>query len=461
MSFKSYYVLLVASIAALSGILFGYDTGVISGAILFITEQFHCSSALNGFIVSSVLLGACAGSLISGRVTDHVGRKRMLIFDAVLFIIGTLITAFATTITVLVIGRIVVGVAIGIASFTAPLYISEIAPKQYRGALVSLNQLAIATGIFISYLVNYHFSHDGAWRWMFGVGIIPAILLLIGMFFLPYSPRWMASKGEREKAFSILHKLRCCPTIAEAELNEIHQSLNNENTSWRDLFRPTIRKTLLIGIGLSVMQQVTGINTILYYAPTIFKMSGFHAASSAIFASIAIGIVFLVFTLVSVSLIDKLGRKPLLYFGISFMAIATLVMIASFHLNTEFFGTKILLLTGILVYVMAFAVSLGPIAWLMIAEVFPTQVRGFGASIATFFNWGSNWLVAMTFLSLIDWIGKSNTFLIYFIACLLSLMFVKFFVPETKGCSLEQIETNLMSGKRLRELGGEKRVFRH
>src|SRR3990167_4955126 len=259
MSFKSYNVLLVASIAALSGILFGYDTGVISGAILFITEQFHCSSALNGFIVSSVLLGACAGSLISGRVTDHVGRKRMLIFDAVLFIIGTLITAFATTITVLVIGRIVVGVAIGIASFTAPLYISEIAPKQYRGALVSLNQLAIATGIFISYLVNYHFYHDGAWRWMFGVGIIPAILLLIGMFFLPYSPRWMASKGEREKAFSILHKLRCCPTIAEAELNEIHQSLNNENTSWRDLFRPTIRKTLFVGIAFSIMQQVTGI----------------------------------------------------------------------------------------------------------------------------------------------------------------------------------------------------------
>lgn len=450
---KSYYVFFIALIAALSGILFGYDTGVISGAILFITKQFHLSSASNGFVVSSVLLGACAGALISGRMTDLIGRKIMLILDSILFIAGTLTTALASTITVLVVGRIIVGVAIGIASFTAPLYISEIAPKQYRGALVSLNQLAIATGIFISYLIDYHFSRLGEWRWMFAVGIIPAIILLIGMFFLPFSPRWMASKGKKEKALFILNKLRRCAVTADAELQEINRSVKNENTSWRHLFRPKIRNTLLVGIGLSVIQQVTGINTILYYAPTIFQLSGFHEASSAIFASIAIGIVFLLFTIVSVSLIDKLGRKPLLYFGITFMAIALLVTMRAFHLNPALLSTKLILLSGILVYVMAFAVSLGTIAWLMIAEVFPMRVRGFGASIATFFNWGSNWFVAITFLSLIDQLGKSNTFFIYFVACLLSLIFVYYFVPETKGCSLEKIELNLMAGNKLRELG--------
>lgn len=450
---NSYYVILVAFIAALSGILFGYDTGVISGAILFIAKQFHLSAALNGFVVSSVLLGACAGAIISGRATDFFGRKIMLMFDAALFIIGTLITAFASTITILIIGRIIVGTAIGIASFTAPLYISEISPKQFRGALVSLNQLAIATGVFISYLVDYHFSKSGEWRWMFATGIFPAFFLLIGMFFLPFSPRWMMQKGKKEKAFFILNTLRRCAVIAEMELQEIDQSLMHEKQSWHYLFHPRIRNTLIIGIAFSLMQQLTGINTILYYAPTIFQLSGFYAASSAIFASIGIGIIFLLFTIVSVLLIDKIGRKPLLYCGIILMALALLAMMLAFHLNTALLSTKLILLIGMFIYVMAFAISLGPIAWLMIAEIFPMQVRGLGASIATFFNWSANWLVSITFLSLIDCFGKSDTFSFYFIACLLSLVFVYYYAPETKGCSLEKIEANVLAGNKLRELG--------
>lgn len=450
---RNTYVFLVAFIAALSGILFGFDTGVISGAILFITREFHLSAALNGFVVCSVLIGACAGSLISGRIVDHVGRKKMLIVDALLFIAGSIITAMSSTIVMLVTGRIIVGLAIGVASFTAPLYISEIAPKQFRGALVSLNQLCIAAGIFISYLVDYHFAYHAQWRWMFGMGIIPAACLLVGMFFLPFSPRWMASIGENEKALFILNKLRKDSSIAKNELEEIKISLENESNSWKELFLPNIRNTLWIGIGLSLMQQITGINTILYYAPTIFQMSGFHAASSAIFASIAVGIVFLVFTVLSVLLIDKVGRKPLLYVGIILMALSLLSMMFAFHLNAALLSTKIILLCGILIYVMAFAISLGPIAWLMIAEVFPTRVRGLGASIATFFNWASNGLVAVTFLTLIHSAGKSDTFFIYFVACILSLVFVYYFIPETKGCSLEKIESNLFAGKKLRELG--------
>ena len=453
MSPKSFYVFLVAFVAAFSGILFGYDTGVISGAILFISQEFHLSSALNGFVVSSVLMGACVGALLSGRMTDHVGRKMMLIFDALLFMIGSLMTSLAATIAFLVAGRIVVGIAIGIASFTAPLYISEIAPKEHRGALVSLNQLAIAAGIFISYWVDYHFAQTQAWRWMFGIGIIPAAFLFVGMCFLPFSPRWMALKGKKEKALRILNKLRRCAIIAEKELDEIHFSLQNDNTSWRDLFKPNIRKTLFVGIVLALIQQVTGINTILYYAPTIFQTSGFSGASSAIYASIDIGVVFLVFTIASVLLIDRVGRKPLLYIGLVLMSVGLLAMMCAFKLNVTLPSTKIILMGGMLVYVMAFAISLGPIVWLMISEVFPTQLRGFGASLATFFNWASNGLVAISFLSFIDWFGKSGTFFIYFIACLLSIAFVALFVPETKHCSLEKIEENLLAGKKLRHLG--------
>ncbi len=451
--FKNYYVLCVALIAALSGLLFGYDTGVISGAILFLTEQFHLSSAMNGFVVSSVLLGACMGALFSGRLTDYFGRKRMLIVDAVLFIAGTLLTTTAHTISALIIGRVGVGIAIGIASFTAPLYISEIAPKKWRGALVSLNQLFIAMGIFISYLVDYHFSRSAEWRWMFGVGIVPAVFLMIGLFFLPYSPRWIAKKGYHQKALLILNQLRSNTFDAQMELIEIAESLDHKKNSWRALFNTTTRKTLVIGIGLAVIQQITGINTILYYAPTIFQKSGFHAASSAIFTSIGIGAVFFIFTVVGLFFIDKIGRKPLLYAGIILMAIALLMMAIAFHLKAALFTTKILLVSGALLYVMAFAFSLGPISWLMIAEIFPTHVRGWGASIATFFNWASNGVVAFSFLSCVDALGKSNTFLLYVISCVLSLVFIYYCVPETKHCSLEQLERNLMIGKSMRELG--------
>lgn len=450
---KNYYVFIITIISALSGILFGYDTGVISGAILFLTKQFHLSSVMNGIVVSSVLVGACVGALCSGRLTDHLGRKKMLIMDAALFIVGTLITAHANTISILIAGRIAVGIAIGIASFTAPLYISEIAPKEYRGALVSLNQLAIAAGIFISYLVDYYFSHQADWRWMFAVGVIPAFILMIGMFFLPYSPRWMAQKGNYGEAFRILNKLRLNPTLAEIELREIIDSTRDKKNSWRALFHQRIRKTVIIGVGLALIQQLTGINTILYYAPTIFQTSGFTAASSAILASIGIGVVFLVFTVVGLMCVDKIGRKPLLYAGVSLMGVALLIMSIAFQLNSALFTTKIVLLCGTLLYVMAFAFSLGPICWLMIAEIFPTHVRGFGASIATFFNWASNGLVAVSFVSCVEYIGKSNTFLIFCISCVLSLIFIYYCVPETKRCSLEQLEWNLMNGKGMRQLG--------
>lgn len=450
---QSSHVILIAAVAALSGLLFGYDTGVISGAILFINNAFHLTAAMNSFVVSSVLMGACSGALISGKLTDFFGRKIMLIADAILFIIGTLIAACANDIEILVVGRVIVGIAIGIASFTAPLYISEIAPKELRGALVSMNQLAVATGIFISYLVDYYFSHQAAWRWMFGVGVVPAIILLTGLFFLPYSPRWLIKKGKSQQALFILNQIRLNTISADSEYAEIQNSIQHKKSTWRELFSLKIRKTVVIGVGLAFIQQFTGINTILYYAPTIFQRFGFHEASTAILASVSIGVVFLIFTAVGLLLMDKVGRKPLLYVGVTIMALALLLMMIAFHLNPIFLETKIWLLSGTLLYVMAFAISLGPIPWLMIAEIFPTHLRGLGASFSTFFNWGSNWLVAVTFLSCVNVLGKVNTFGIYFVACIVSLLFIFYCVPETKKCSLEELECNVISGKSMRELG--------
>lgn len=452
-----YYFIIVAAIAAVAGLLFGFDTGVISGAILFISEKFHLSAQMNGLVVSSVLIGALMGAIISGRITDIFGRKNLLIVDALIFIIGTLISALAWDVTSLIIGRIIVGVAIGIASYSAPLYISEMAPKKYRGALVSLNQLAIAIGILASYIVDYIFSHWGAWRVMLAVGVVPAVFLFIGMLFLPYSPRWMVLKGRKAGAFNILKRLRNCEVMAQEELDQIEANLlSSQKGSWKMLFSPKIRIALLIGVGLAVMQQVTGINTLLYYAPTIFKMAGFSGASGAILATTGIGVVFVLCTCISMAFLDMWGRRPLLYLGLVLMSVSLGALALVFHYSADYSMTlRLLTLVSMLVYVSGFAISLGPIMWLLITEIFPLNVRAFGASVCTCMNWAANWVVAFTFLSLVQFCGLSSTFLIYLVFSLLSLAFIYYLVPETKGCSLEHIEANLYVGRRPRDWGAQ------
>lgn len=449
---KHFYVI-VALIAAMSGVLFGYDTGVISGAILFIKDEFHLSATMNGLVVSAVLFGALLGAIISGRLTDRFGRKRLLILDAVIFILGTFGSCLAFNITSLVISRVVVGVAIGIASYIAPLYISEIAPAKHRGALVSLNQLAITIGILISYLVDAYFAESHAWRWMLGLGIAPAIGLFIGMWFLPYSPRWLMSRGKEAEALQALFKINGENAQIREQLEVIKASLLQQRGDWRMLFSKAIRPTLLIAGGLALLQQVTGINTIIYYAPTIFQMSGFSSASSAISATTIIGVAFVLFTLIALPLVDSWGRRFLLFTGLVAMSVSLGLLSWSFHLGSHNTALKWLTLISMLVFIAGFAISLGPIMWLMIAEIFPLKVRGLGASLATCINWGSNWLVAITFLSLINSLGISRTFGIYFIISLISILFIYFLVPETKGCSLEDIEANLYAGKSPRYLG--------
>ena len=454
-STNNYYFIIISMVAALAGILFGFDTGVISGAILYINQVFHLTPATNGMVVSAVLLGALLGSAFSGWLTDHYGRKTILMFVAGIFVVGTIITAVTPNVDLLVVGRIIVGVAIGIASYTAPLYISEIAPPKHRGALVSLNQLAIAIGILVSYVVDYVFAQmgTGQWRLMLGFGVIPAILLLFGMCFLPRSPRWLVAKGHHSKALAILRRIRGGNRNVDHEVSAIRATISQDKARWSLLFSKRVRPVVIIGAGLAILQQVTGINTILYYAPTIFSMAGHQTHSEAILTTMGIGGIFVLFTIVALPLIDVIGRRKLLIAGLIGMGAGLLLMAWGFkfpHPNTL---EQHMIIAGVLIYIACFAFSLGPVMWLMIAEIYPLKVRGIGASFATCINWLSNGVVAFTFLSIVDKLGMSHTFMTYFMMCIVSIFFVYFLVPETKGVSLERIEANLLEEKKWRCLG--------
>ncbi len=446
----------IALVAAFAGVLFGYDTGVISGAILFIQKQFHLSTEMNGVVVGMVLVGAFFGALISGHLSDTIGRKRLLVADTIIFIGGTLLTGFAHNIMTLIIGRLIVGVAIGISSYSAPLYIAEIAPPKNRGALVSLNQLSIALGLMISYGVDYHFAFTQDWRGMFLVGIIPAAGLFIAMCLLPYSPRWMVLHGRDDRARAVLQLVRGNSDVAEQEFQEIKGSLNYQRARWQSLFQVKVVPVLIVGVGLALIQQVTGINTILYYAPTIFDMAGFANAQNSILVTTLIGLIFVIFSAVAIPLIDRCGRRFLLLFGVTVMAVSLLILGWLFMPSVTLTpALQKLSVAVILVYIAAFAISLGPVMWLMIAEIFPIHVRGLGASVCTAVNWGSNWLVAITFLSLVHWLSQGGAFITYGVISLFSLLFIYLFVPETKGVTLEQIEAHLFAGKRVRDIGQE------
>lgn len=450
---KGTFYVIVAMIAGLAGILFGYDTGVMSGAILFIGKEFTLSPLVNGIVVAAVLLGAFLGAILSGVLTDRYGRRKVLIAVSLVFIVGTALSASVFTISLLIFARFIVGIAIGIASYAAPLYISEISPPRYRGALVSLNQLTISVGILLSYIVDYLFSASENWRGMLAIGVLPALFLLAGMYFLPSSPRWLVGEGRKTDALDVLATLRGSMPLAVKELDDIVETTKQEKGSFAELFSKKVRPVLWIGALLAIIQQVTGINTILYYAPTIFEMAGFHSSTASILATMGVGVIFVLFTVIALPLIDSWGRRPLLLLGLSGMFVSLSALSMSFFILRSSGIGKGLALASMLVYIASFAISLGPIMWLMIAEIYPLRVRGLGASFATCINWASNWLVTVTFLTLVSNIGTTGTFLLYTCFCIASLLFVVFFVPETKGVTLEKIERNLFAGKPWRKLG--------
>lgn len=444
-------VYLVCAIAALAGLLFGFDTGIISGALLFIEQGFPITTIMKELIVSSVLLGAMAGSLTSGRLTDYYGRRHIILIISGMFIIGTLIASLAPNVQLILLGRLCIGFAIGIGSYTAPLYIAEIAPQNLRGGLVSLNQLAITIGIMCSYVINYVFTNiEGSWRLMFGIGLIPAILLGIGMLFLPESPRWLAKKKRYHEAKTTLQYLRCKKNV-DHELNEIEKSLTLREAKLSEIFAPWIRPVLFLGIMLGFLQQVTGINTIIYYAPTIFQLAGFYDTSSSILATVGIGIVNVIATIFAVYYLDKLGRRALLLTGLVGMCISLIALSLVFQWDSAYIRWAAVIST--FVYVVCFAFSLGAMLWLLVSEIFPLEVRGTAMSVAVFSCWLWNFAVSSTFLTLLNEFGPTNTFLIYAAMCVLGFIFCYYKVPETKDVSLEQIEQNIRKGLPLREIG--------
>jgi SP family galactose:H+ symporter-like MFS transporter len=435
------FVYLAAAFAGLGGLLFGYDTGVISGAELFFKNDFSLTVFALEVIVSGVLAGAALGALLGGRLADIFGRRTLLILTALIFAAGAILCAAATSPTILIVGRIIVGFGIGLSSSAVPVYISEVAPADARGWTVSLFQLAITLGILLAYLVDYAFARIQGWRWMFGLAVVPAGIFALGMLFLPESPRWLVKRGRVDAARAILSRIRDTSDV-EAELRQILHGLDQaqEHGNWRDLLSPQLRPALIVGIGLAVFQQVTGINTVIYYAPMIVQSAGISSASGAILTTAGIGIVNVLMTIVSMWLIDRVGRRPLLLTGIAGMVVTLGVLGWAFHSASPSGALSWLAVISIMLYVASFAISLGPIFWLLISEIYPLKVRSSTEGVAATFNWGSNLLVSLTFLTLLQEIGATRTFWLYGVCAISAWLFSYYLVPETKGRTLEEIE---------------------
>jgi SP family galactose:H+ symporter-like MFS transporter len=432
-------VYFVAAVAAIGGLLFGYDTGVISGALLFLKDSFALNTVTQEIAVSSVLVGAIIGALLGGRVNDLLGRRATLIILAIIFTLGALLTAISPNLVFFIVCRTIVGLGIGAAASVVPVYISEMAPPEHRGALVTFNQLAITVGIAVSYWIDLAFAHAGlGWGPMFATAAIPGALLFFGMLISPETPRWLASKGRWEDARRVLEHIK--GSEPERELVEIRATLRSEKKQrgMAELIKPGIRRALIVGVGLAIFQQFIGVNTVIYYAPTIFQEAGFASANSAILATSVVGVVNVIATVIAIFLLDKLGRRTLLLIGSAAMVVALIMLGAIFAFGVSNVG--MLTLIALVIYIFAFAISMGPVFWLMSAEIFPTRVRAVGASVCSFANWTANFVVSLTFLSLVSAFGQSLTFWLYAVLGILAFVFCLKLVPETKGRSLEQIE---------------------
>jgi MFS transporter, SP family, galactose:H+ symporter len=436
-------IVLTAAIAALGGLLFGYDTGIIASALLYLKHDLHLDAFEQGLVVSAVPVGAIAGAAISGPAADKYGRRIMITISSVVFIIGALVSAFAGDLAVLTGARVLVGIAIGVASAAAPVYISEVAPPDSRGQLVSFFQLMVTVGILLAYVVGLIFTPSHAWRWMLGLGCVPALALALGMLRMPQSPRWLVMVGHDYEARAVLFKIReGSIDDLEHEIEEIHESLDTHPGAWKELLQPAVRAALVVGVGMAILQQITGINTVIYYAPTIVQYTGVHSSSAAILAAVGVGIVNTGMTVVAIRLLDRRGRRPLLLVGTGGMVVALVALGAAFlGGGTPSTLGAIVAIGSLMVYVAAFAISLGPIFWLMNAEIYPLNVRSKAAGIGTMANWTFNFIVSLTFLVLLDALGRTGAFWLYAVIGLFTTWFCWKLVPETKDKTLEQIES--------------------
>jgi sugar porter (SP) family MFS transporter len=432
------FILRLALIAALGGFLFGYDTGVISGALLYIEPALHPSSFEAQAFVGALLVGAVIGAAISGWSADALSRRRTKIIAAAVYVVGALASAASQTPWELIWSRFLLGIAVGAASFVAPMYISELAPKRIRGGVTSFNQLMVVSGIFVSYIVNWAFGGaTGNWRWMLGIAAIPGAVLAIGMYFQPSSPRWLVGQGRDDEAREVLRRARESDEEVEEELEEIEQEASSKG-SLRDLFAPGVRAMVVIGLVMAIAQQLIGVNTVIYYAPTILKLTGL-STTSAITQALSVGITNVIFTIVAILILDKVGRRPLLIIGTIGCVVALValgIFFASPTLKHDFSGYALICL---IVYIASFAVGLGPVFWLMISEIFPLKVRSAAMSVSTVANWAANFLVSTFFLTLTGAITIEGTFWLYAGFGVAAIIFFAARLPETKNRSLEEI----------------------
>jgi sugar porter (SP) family MFS transporter len=442
------FLLRVSCIAGLGGILYGFDMGVIAAALIFVRETFSLSTRMEEVVVSVVLAGAMSGAVAGGSIADRIGRRATLMWGGVIFLLGSLLAPLSPNVATLILARGLLGIAIGFTSVTAPVYVSELSPPRSRGMLIGFYQFALTVGIALADLTGYWLAGLHAWRWMFGLGAVPAALFLLLIVTLPESPRWLFAQNRTDEAQSVLN-IFTNDAGARLLIDEIRAALAIPvEQRWSELWSPPVRASLLIAVGFTVLQQVTGINTIIYYGPQIFAQAGITQNRSAIFATLLVAITNMLATVIALVLVDRAGRKPLLYAGVSGMTASLLLLAFSFQ-NPGAFGAApgVIATICLMVYITCFAFSMGPIAWILVSEVFPLRVRGRGVAAATLGSGASNLLVSMTFLSMIKVAGSSATFLIYAVFCIVTLLFVRFIVPETKGRGLETIssEANAVS----------------
>src|SRR5271170_1548582 len=430
----------ISFIAALGGVLYGYDMGIIAAAVIFVRHSFQLSTVMEEWVVSIVLVGAMIGALVGGSVADHIGRRATLVWAGGIFIAGSVLAPLAPNVGVLIVARLIIGLGIGFTSVTAPVYVSELAPPQSRGMLIGLYQFALTLGIALADLVGYWLAAQEAWRLMFAIAAVPTIFFLAVILTVPESPRWLFAHSRERDAEKVLLSYTNA-SGAQQFLADIREGLKTPmEQSWSALWTPAVRPFVFIAAGMTVLQQVTGINTIIYYGPQIFELAGISSHSNSILATFLVAVVNVLATVVGILLVDRVGRKPLLYVGVGGMTVALFALAYSFsHQATLGASLGIIAIGCLVLYIACFAFSLGAIAWILVSEVFPLRVRGRGVAIATLFSGLSNFFVSLTFLSLIKGVGSAWTFAIYGILSIVCLIFVRFVVPETCGLELESI----------------------
>lgn len=436
------FLLRIALIAAIGGFLFGYDTGIISGAQIYITQDLHASKLEQQWLVGSLLIGAIVGAIVSAYSSDRIGRRKTKIISGCVYVVGGAASAFAPSVGVLLVSRFVLGLAVGTASFVAVEYISEQSPPKLRGGVTSFNQFMVTLGILIAYLVAAGFQHvDGTWRWMLGLAVLPGLALAIGMLTVPASPRWLVTRGRTDEARQILRRTRS-EEEADDEVEAISDITERAGRiGLSDLFRPPLRPLMMLGVALAAGQQLVGVNTVIYYSATILHYTGL-TASDSVLEAVSVGITNVVFTVVAVLLLDRVGRRPLLLIGTAAVTVALIGLGLWFQLRA-LQQQGWLALVFLLLFMAGFAIGLGPVFWLLISEIYPLGVRSKAMSVATVVNWAANFLVSYFFLQLVSGIGRPGTFWVYAGFGILAFAYFIWRLPETRNRSLEDIERDL------------------